>query len=70
MNWRRAASCRIVDVARFEFHQDPPPLEGMDKAERMLNLVKQGFMTIGVHEGQIRVGITHNGWKEVSRKLR
>ncbi|MCC6707035.1 MAG: hypothetical protein IT492_05645 [Gammaproteobacteria bacterium] len=43
MNWRRAASCRIVDVARFEFHQDPPPLEGMDKAERMLNLVVRSF---------------------------
>ena len=26
-------------MARFEFHQDPPPLEGLDRAERVLNLV-------------------------------
>lgn len=41
-----------------------------EAAERMLNLVEQGFMTIGFHEGNIRVGITRDGWKEVSRKLR
>lgn len=41
-----------------------------EAAERMLDLVKQGYMTIGLHEGRIRVGITRDGWKEVSRKLR
>jgi hypothetical protein len=41
-----------------------------EAAERMLALVEQGFMTIGIHEGRVRVGITSNGWKEVSRKLR
>ena len=44
--------------------------QGAPAAERMLALVKQGYMTIGVHEGKIRVGITTDGWKEVSRKLR
>lgn len=39
-------------------------------AEQMLNLAKRGFMTIGIHEGKIRAGITSEGWKEVSRKLR
>lgn len=41
-----------------------------EAAERMLQLVKEGYMTVGWHEGNIRVGITRDGWKEVSRKLR
>ena len=37
------ASCRICVVARFEFKQDPPPLEGIERAERVLNLVVRCF---------------------------
>lgn len=36
-------SCRIPTVARFEFHQDPPPPEGIERAERVLNLVVRCF---------------------------
>ena len=36
-------SCRIPSVARFEFHQDPPPPEGIERAERVLNLVVRCF---------------------------
>lgn len=41
-----------------------------EAAENMLGLVEQGFMTIGFHEGKIRVGITTDGWKAVARKLK
>ena len=41
-----------------------------EAAERMMALVKEGYMTVGEHEGKIRVGITTDGWKAVARKLR
>ena len=37
------AWCRIRLVARFEFKQDPAPVEGIERAERMLNLVVRCF---------------------------
>lgn len=39
-------------------------------AENILAQVEQGNMTIGIHEGQIRVGITRDGWAQVARKLK
>jgi len=38
-----------------------------EAAERILWLVGEGFMTIGIHEGKIRTGITRNGWVKLSR---
>ena len=37
------ASCRIEHVARFEFKQDPPELDGIERAERRLNLTVRYF---------------------------
>lgn len=39
-------------------------------AENILQLIKRGEMTCGIHEGQFRIGITSAGWKNVSKKLR
>ena len=40
---QRTGSCKIVRVARFEFKQDPPPGDWLERGNGMLSLVVRGF---------------------------
>lgn len=41
-----------------------------EAAERIWGLVVNGYMTVGMVEGQIRVGVTKEGWRQFAMTLR